>query len=265
MIAAILGLALAAGTPGPAGTARPEVLVFAAASLSDALAEAGRVCAAAGGPRAVFNFAGSNELARQVAAGAPAQVFISADRAQVARLEAAGTVRAGESFPLLGNSLVVIVPRASEARPLADPGGLLTFARLSIADPEAVPAGVYVRRWLERAGLWKQLAPRVVPALDVRAALAAVAAGNLPAGIVYATDAASTDRVRVIYRVSADAAPEIRYYVAPLARPSAPSSPSAAASAQAAAVADFQAFLRGPVAREIFVRHGFIPLAGCCP
>lgn len=223
--------------------------MFAAASLSDALTEVGKAYEASGGGKMVFNFAGSNDLARQIEAGAPAQVFISADQAQVDRLAKAGRVRAGEAFPLLGNSLVVVVPRDSKTQALAGPADLLSFDRLALADPAAVPAGVYARTWLEKEGLWGRVASRVVPSLDVRAALAAVASGNLPAGIVYATDAASSQRVRVVYRVPAERAPAVRYYAAPVAQ-----------EAAKPAVSGFLTFLHGPAAREIFVRHGFAVL-----
>jgi molybdate transport system substrate-binding protein len=238
---------LSAAPAAPARAARPEILVFAAASLSDALTEIGRAYEAAGGGRVTFNFAGSNDLARQIDSGAPASVFLSANRAQVERLEKAGKVKPGETFAFLGNNLVVIAPRGNAAPPLTGARGLLGFSRLSLADPEGVPAGVYARAWLEKEGIWPQLAPKVVPALDVRAALAAVAAGNLPAGIVYATDAAGSEKVRVIYRVPAAATPDLRYYAAPVA----PGSPAAAA---------FLAFLKAPKAREVFVRAGFTPI-----
>jgi molybdate transport system substrate-binding protein len=243
---ALLLLAPAA-PPASATSAQPEILVFAAASLSDVLTEIGRVYEASGGGKVSFNFAGSNDLARQIEAGAPAAVFLSANRAEAERLEKMGKVKPGTSFPLLGNILVVIVPRESATPPVTGARDLLRFERLSLADPAAVPAGVYAKTWLEKDGLWPQLAAKVVPALDVRAALAAVAAGNLPAGIVYATDAASSDKVKVIYRVPAEATPDLRYYAAPVA----PGSPAAAA---------FLAFLKGPRAREIFSRAGFTPI-----
>jgi molybdate transport system substrate-binding protein len=240
---ALLALFLAA-PPAPATQPRPEILVFAAASLSDALTEIGRAYEAGGGGKVSFNFAASNDLARQIEAGAPAAIFVSANRAQAERLEKSGKVRPGESFALLGNSLVVVVPRDSSTAALSGPKGLLAFERLSVADPEAVPAGVYAKAWLTREGVWAKLAPKVVPALDVRAALAAVAAGNLPAGIVYATDAVSSDKVKVVFRVPAEATPDLRYYAAPVA----PGSPAAAA---------FLAFLKGPKARAVFARYGF--------
>src|SRR5436305_6216340 len=226
-----LGLLLLLAAPAPPPPPAQEILVFAAASLSDALTEIGRAYAASGGGRVAFNFAASNDLARQIEAGAPAAVFVSANRAQVERLEKVGKVPAGASFALLGNTLVVVVPRLAPAAPdtapppVAGPRDLLAFERLSLADPAAVPAGVYARTWLERAGVWPQIAPRVVPALDVRAALAAVAAGNVPAGIVYATDAASSPRVKVVYRVPAEETPDLRYFAAPVA----PATPEATA------------------------------------
>jgi molybdate transport system substrate-binding protein len=247
LLGSVLALLLVApglaAAPGPVPAERPEILVFAAASLADALTELGKDYEGAGGGKVRFNFAGSNDLARQIENGAPAAVFLSANRAQVERLEKAGKVKAGESFPLLGNLLVVIAPSES-APPLSGARDLLRFPRLSLADPAAVPAGVYAKAWLEKAGIWAQIAPRVVPALDVRAALAAVAAGNIPAGIIYATDAATSGKVKVVYQVPTDATPDLRYYAAPVA----PGSPAAAA---------FLAFLKGPKAREVFVRYGF--------
>jgi molybdate transport system substrate-binding protein len=242
-------LALLLTVPGSAqAPAKPEILVFAAASLSDALTEIGKAYEAGGGGAVRFNYAGSNDLARQIEAGAPAAVFVSANRAQMERLEKAGKVKAGESFALLGNILVVIEPREGKGRPVGSARDLLGFERLSLADPAAVPAGVYAKGWLEKEGVWTQIAPKVVPALDVRAALAAVAAGNLPVGVVYATDAASSEKVKVVYKVPAEATPDLRYFAAPVA----PGSPAASA---------FVTFLKGPRARAVFARYGFIPLA----
>ncbi|HEY3567205.1 MAG TPA: molybdate ABC transporter substrate-binding protein [Thermoanaerobaculia bacterium] len=246
MIARWLSTVLAVCLALPASAQKRETLVFAAASLSDALTEIGKVYEAGGGGPVRFNYAGSNDLARQIEAGAPAGVFISANRAQMERLEKVGKVRAGDAFALLGNTLVVIEPREGKGRPVGSGRDLLAFERLSLADPEAVPAGVYTRTWLEHEGVWARLSSKVVPTLDVRAALAAVAAGNLPVGIVYATDAVSSDKVKVVYRVPAAATPDLRYFAAPVA----PASPAASA---------FVAFLKGPKARAIFARYGFTP------
>jgi molybdate transport system substrate-binding protein len=240
-------LALSLFAAGPA--AAENLNVYAAASLSDALREVAQAWETSGGGKVSFNFAASNDLARQIESGAPAQVFVSANREQVERLEKAGRVQAGTAFPLLGNALVVIVPAGSKVQKLTGARDLLQFDRLALADPAGVPAGVYTKEWLEREKLWPQLSARVVPTLDVRAALAAVASGNLPAGIVYATDATSSSNVRIAYRVPPEAAPEVRYFAAPVAQKK--GNPAAAR---------FLTFLKGPKARAIFVRSGFTPV-----
>lgn len=235
--------------------AAQDLNVYAAASLADVLREAAHSWEKSGGTKVSFNFAGSSDLARQIEAGAPAHVFISANREQVDRLETAGRVRPKTAFAVLGNSLVVIVPAGSKVQKLAGARGLLQLDRLALADPMGVPAGVYAREWLEREKLWEQLSSRIVPALDVRAALAAVASGNLPGGIVYATDAATSSKVRVVYRVPAEAAPEVRYFAAPVVHD----------GSSGTAAARFLGFLRGPEARAVFVRYGFAPVAPAKP
>lgn len=243
--AALVLLAVTSGCRRTAVTSGPTPLVFAAASLSDALTEVGKEFEVETGQRVSFNFAGSSTLARQIAAGAPADLFVSADRAQMEMLERGGKVAAESTVELLGNQLVVAVP-ASKGGSIATPEGLLDFGHLALADPEAgVPAGVYARAWLEHEGLWEKLRLRVVPTLDVRAALAAVAAGHVPAAVVYSTDAATTDRVRVAYRVPPGEAPRIAYFAAPVAGRGSP------------AVAAFLTYLRGPAAGEVFRRFGF--------
>jgi len=228
-------------------------LVFGAASLADALEAVGAAWTAehptGAGPTGrgvAFNFAGSNDLARQIAAGAPAELFVSADRSQ---LEAAQRAVMGEAVALLSNALVVIAPAGSGAEGVRVESArdLLAFDRLALPDPEAVPAGVYARRWLEAEGIWEELRDRVVPALDVRANLAAVASGGVPVGIVYATDAAVSDRVEVLLRVPGPPAgkgPEIVYWAAPV-------EPVSAEAER------FLAYLTSGDAGEIFRRFGF--------
>ena len=206
--------------------ARP-LTVFAAASLADVLeawaasGEAGdgvepTAPAASGAPAYRFNFAASSALAEQIVAGAAADLFISADRRQVDRLIAAGRLEFGSVVAGPSNELVVVAPRESGRAPLAASRELLTFERIAMADPEAVPAGVYGRKWLTSAGLWGELGNRVVPTLDVRAALAAAATGAVPAAIVYATDAARSSAVEVVYAAPAAEAPPVRYWLAAL-------------------------------------------------
>jgi molybdate transport system substrate-binding protein len=244
LVLAALAVPAAGGpAPRPSGSGR-EVLVFAAASLTDALREIGSAFEARTGTRVPFSFAGSNALARQIEAGAPADVFVSANRERMDELERAGLVRPADRVNLLSNALVVVLAPTSHLvlRARAD---LLGVRRLALGDPQAVPAGIYARQWLERIGLWDRLRGRVVPTLDVRAALVAVDSGAADAGIVYRTDAAMARHARVGLEVTGPAAPRIVYPAALLA---ASSSPDARA---------FFDHLESAEARAVFERFGF--------
>jgi len=239
---------VALGAPTRAAAAE-ELRVFAAASLADALGEIGRAWQAASGSSASFNFGASSDLSRQIRAGAPADLFVSADAAQMDALEREGLLRADSRGDLLSNTLVVVVPRSSTAR-VGAARDLLAFRSLALADPQAAPAGVYARAWLERLGVWPELAPRVVPTLHVRAALAAVESENVEAGIVYRTDAAGSTRARVALEVPGAEGPRIVYPLAVLARSTNPDAGS------------FASHLRSPAARAVFERLGFLWLGG---
>ena len=238
---AALGTLLAAASTAVAGE---EVVVFAAASLADALREIGKDFESRTGHRVVISFGGSNDLARQIRAGAPAEVFVSASAERMDEVQGAGFVRPQDRVDLLSNQLVVIVPAGSTTS-LATAEELTRVRRLALGDPQAVPAGIYARQWIEERGLWERLRDRVVPTLDVRAALAAVESGNADAGIVYRTDAAISKRVRVAFEVPAKEAPRIVYPAALLATAGSP-----------AARAFFE-YLRSPEARAVFERLGF--------
>ena len=224
-----------------------EVVVFAAASLTDALTEIAAAFESTTGERVVLNLGGSSLLARQIRAGAPAQVFFSADLAQMEELEQAGLVRAADRVELLSNRLAVVVPLVSTLR-VRSAADLARAQRIALADPEAVPAGVYARQWLVRLGLWASVRERVVPTLDVRAALAAVASQAADAGVVYRTDAATSARVRVAFEVPEREAPRIVYPVAPLLRTAGP------------AARAFLTHLRSAPSRAVFARLGFVVL-----
>jgi len=224
-----------------------ELLVFSAASLTDALTELGAAFERRGGDRVLFSFGASSDLARQIEAGAAADVFFSADAARMDAVERAGLVDSTERRDLLSNVLVVIVPHDAKTA-IATPEDLSTLARLALANPEAVPAGVYARTWLQSLGLWERLKDKVVPTVDVRAALAAVEGAHADAGIAYATDAAVSKRVRVAYRVPRAQGPPIVYVLAPLK-----------ASKKAAARA-FVRFLASPAAAPTWKRFGFLVL-----
>jgi molybdate transport system substrate-binding protein len=227
--------------------AAEELSLFAAASLTEAVKEVAAGFGKATGHEVVFNFGASNDLARQIKAGAPADVFFSADRAQMEGLVAAGLVRAADRVDVLSNVLVVVVP-AGSGRRVGSASDLVGLRRLALADPQAVPAGVYARQWLESAGVWTGVADRVVPALNVRAALSAVESGNVDAGIVYRTDAAVSPRVEIALTVPREKGPQIVYPLAPIA-----------ASKKAGTTALVGA-LTSASAREVYVRHGFVVL-----
>lgn len=239
----------------PGAAQAGEVLVFAAASLKEALTEAVDGWRATSGVKVAISFAGSSTLARQIQAGAPADLFLSANADWVDVLENEGLVREGSRTDLLTNSLVVIAHDPSTApvdftarSGLAD---RLGDGRLAMALVEAVPAGIYGKAALEALGWWEAIAPRIAQADNVRAALALVATGEAPLGIVYATDALAEPRVTMIGRFPADTHPPIHY---PMVIPSDSTSPEAPALA---------AHLAGPEAAEVFRRHGFgLPESG---
>jgi molybdate transport system substrate-binding protein len=228
--------------PDPGG----RLLVFAAASLTESLQDLGKRFESETSTRVEFSFGGSNDLARQIQAGAPADVFFSADAAKMDAVEKAGLVRAADRVDLLSNVLVVVVPGASTTS-VRRPEDLAALPRIAVADPAAVPAGVYARKWLESLGLWSKLEPKIIPTLDVRAALAAVETEAAPAAIVYRTDAAVAKNARVAFE--AEKGPEIVYVAAPLA-----------GSRNRASAEAFVRFLRGPAGVAEFERRGFLVL-----
>lgn len=223
-----------------------EITVFAAASLTDSLKEIAANYEKATGDKVRFNFASSNTLAQQIKAGAPADIFFSADAAKMDSLAAAGLIARETRKNLLGNSLVIITPAdgpaISTARDLARPA----IKHLSIGDPRAVPAGIYAKAWLEKAGLWAALEPRIVPAESVRTALAVVESGNAEAGVVYKTDAAISKKVKVVMEIPAADTPAIIYPAAVVKD-----------TRNAAAARKFLAHLTGKQAAETFTRFGF--------
>ena len=241
LLASILELAtLGAVAPAPSS----PLLVFGAASLTESLQEIGRDFEAKTGQKVDFSFASSSDLERQIEAGAPADVFFSADTAKMDALEKAGLVRKSDRREFLSNTLVVVAPKESKAT-ITSAKDLTALPKIALADPASVPAGIYAKKWLTAAGVWDALAPKVVPTLDVRAALAAVAGGDIPAGIVYRTDAATSKDVRIAFTVTNG--PPVRYSLAPLT-----------GSKQPRAAAAFVAFVDSREGRAVFERRGFL-------
>jgi molybdate transport system substrate-binding protein len=232
---------------GPAA----EIVVFAAISLTDALNEIAPLYEKTSQDKLSFNFAGSNELARQIDAGAPADIFFSADEAKMDSLAKKGRLLPGSRQSLLGNTLVIIVPKNSSFA-FSDPTQLADKSlvkKLALANPDAVPAGIYAKEYLVKIGIWDQLNSEIIPTENVRACLAAVESTNVDAGIVYRTDALTSQEVKVAYEVPAKSGPPISYPLAVLK-----DSPNQEAAKNVAH------FLTSPEAARIFVKYGFTML-----
>jgi molybdate transport system substrate-binding protein len=194
------------------GEHKSEASIYAAASLTDVVGALVKQFEPIRKSHVIASYGASNTLAQQIHEGAEPGVFISASAEWVDKLDGWGLVEPGSRVDLAGNSLVVIVPKGATDRPgtlhdLAD----AKYARLALADPVAVPAGKYAKAALERAGVFESVKTKIVGAQDVRTALVYVERGDAPAGIVYATDAASSDKVDVAFRVPPELHPKIVY------------------------------------------------------
>jgi molybdate transport system substrate-binding protein len=240
--AAALALADAADSAISTRAADAPVLVFAAASLTDAVTEAAAAFTARTGIKVQTSFAASSVLAKQIEAGAPAEVFFSADRDWMDYLEQRTLLRAASRHDLLGNRLVLIAPAASTLQLRIAPG-----FKLAAALGAGKLATGYAQAALTKLGVWDSVSGRLVRAENVRAALEYVARGETPLGIVYQTDAQVEKRVRVVAVFPPDTHPPITY-------------PLALTATARPAAEQFANFLAGDAARAIFVRYGFEPL-----
>ncbi len=236
---------------GIAASAVNDLVVFAAASTTNALGEIGTLYEARGMGHVTFSFASSSTLAKQIESGAPADVFLSADAPWMTYLEEKQRVAPGQAQDLLSNRIVLIVPVDSPTKAIEiKPGVSLVAAlgrdgRLATGDPEHVPVGKYGQKALEKLGAWAAVKDRLAPMKDVRAALVMVERAEAPLGLVYATDAAVSKKVRVVGTFPADSHAPIVYPVA------------AVSGGKMDAAKQFMAFLKSPEARAIFVKYGF--------
>lgn len=225
--------------------------MLAAASMQEALTEAADQWEASGHTRPALSFAASPALARQVESGAPADIFISADERWMDRIEADGLVRQGTRKVVAENGLVLIAPRDCPATfDLADPEGIdarLEDGRIAIAEPESVPAGRYAKAALENLGLWDRVRDRLAPRENVRAALVLVESGQVPLGVVYASDADASRKICKLATFPAGSHPPILYPAAVLE------------TSQWTEAEAFLAFLTSDKGQAIFTRHGFAP------
>lgn len=230
----------------------PAPLVLAAASMQEAMSVAAGAWADKGHARPVISFAATSALARQIESGAKADIFVSADQDWMDSVARGGFIRTGSRVDLVGNDLVMIAPTDGIAALDLNGdaiGQALSDGRIAMAEPEAVPAGRYGKAALEHLGLWAQFEDRIARGENVRAALALVERGEAPLGIVYATDAMASKRVRIVATFPSESHPPITYPVALLND----------ASGEAK---DFMEFLISPEGQAIFAEYGFDAAAG---
>jgi molybdate transport system substrate-binding protein len=242
-LAALLALAAL-----PVAAQTPPVTVFAAASLKNAMDEVATAFTAATKLEARTSYGASSALARQIEQGAPADVFVSADADWMDYLAKRGLIAPASRRDLLTNHLALIAPADSKAVLRIEAGMPLAAAlgggRLAVAGPE-VPAGKYALASLTALGVWASVKDHLAQAENVRSALAFVARGETPLGIVYDTDAKVEPKVRIVALFPDASHPPIIYPVALVAGASRPEA------------ASFLKFLEGPSAEAIFQRYGF--------
>ena len=225
----------------------PELRVFGAMSLTDALTEIGEQFTAKHGVKVRYNFAASSTLQRQLEKGASADVFISASPQQVTALETRDMLEIGSRYDVLSNRLVLVshktaVLSVKTVDMLADS----VVSRIAIGQPEIVPAGTYAKEVLTHLGLWEKVHSKLVFGTDVRATLAYVSAGNVDVAIIYQTDVTLSKNIKILYEFPAEMHSPIVYPAVVLKN-----------SPQKHLAQQFIAYLKTPRATEIFEKHGF--------
>jgi len=226
-----------------------QTLWLAAASTREAVEASVKVFEKKTGHQVSLSFAASSTLARQISMGAPAHLFLSANQAWMDLLEKEGRLVLGSNRPYLSNQLVLVAPKGL-LLPKGQP--LVSYLNqtprwLAMGDPAHVPAGVYAKAYLEKSGLWDQVKPRMVPASNVRMALALVERGECSLGLVYLTDALASKKVQVLAKIPKDQAPKIVYSLALVG----------SANEQ---TRKLYHYLTGPKGRQAFWKFGFLPL-----
>ncbi|KAA8999875.1 molybdate ABC transporter substrate-binding protein [Affinibrenneria salicis] len=246
-------LTLSAGIALPASADDSKVTVFAAASLTNALQEIATQYQQEKKVNVVSSFASSSTLARQIEQGAPADMFISADQQWMDYVQDKQLIANDSRHTLLGNELVVIAPKTSalgkvEINAQTDWKNLLKGGRLSVGDPDHVPAGIYAKEALQNLKAWDELSPLMARANSVRAAMALVEREEAPLGIVYGSDVVASDKVKVVGTFPTASHKPVEY-------------PMAIVKGRENATVDgFYQYLKTPKAAEVFKRFGFTPV-----
>ncbi|MCX8957250.1 molybdate ABC transporter substrate-binding protein [Erwinia psidii] len=246
-----VGAALSAGVATHA-LAADNITVFAAASLTNAMEDIAVQYQKGKAVKVVTSFASSSTLARQIEQGAPADLFISADQQWMDYAAQKKSIDTSSRVTLLGNDLVLVAPAISQPQKVTlsastDWKSLLKGQRLSVGDPDHVPAGIYAKEALQQLGAWSELEPELARGNSVRAALALVERNETPYGIVYGSDAVASEKVTVVGVFPENSHKPVEY---PMAM---------TGEHHSAAVSDFYQYLKGPQAAAVFKRYGFTP------
>jgi molybdate transport system substrate-binding protein len=240
---------LAGASLSPAAAEEKTITVFAAASMKNALDDIDAAYTARTGVKITVSYAASSALAKQIEQGAPADVFVSADTDWMDYAAAKKTIDEGSRVNLLGNSIVLVAPKDSGIDNVTiaqgfDLAKLAGDGKIATGDVKSVPVGKYAKAALEKLGAWQAAEPKFAMAESVRAALALVARGEAPLGIVYSTDAKVEPGVKIVGTFPAESHPAIIY-------------PVATTVTAKRWTNDYLAFLRSTAAKTIFERYGF--------
>jgi molybdate transport system substrate-binding protein len=216
MVIWIFLVLMSLGVRGVFAADAKTVIVFAAASTTNAMTDIARLFEEQSSGAVIFSFASSSTLAKQIENGAPADIYLSADQKWMDYLAEKGVIIAGSRFDLLGNRIVLIVPVESSVKKVLIDAGLdivrlLGDGHFAMGDPDHVPVGIYGKQAFEKLGLWNSLKDKVACTSDVRAALVMVERSEVPLGLVYATDAAISKKVKTIGIFPEDSHPPIVY------------------------------------------------------
>jgi len=244
------GIALSFTLVSQAMATDGKITVFAAASLTNAMQDIAAQYKKEKQVDVVSSFASSSTLARQIEAGAPADLFISADQKWMDYVGEKKSIIDASRETLLGNSLVVVAPKASKQGDITinektDWLNLLKGGRLAVGDPEHVPAGIYAKEALQKLGAWDKVSPVLAPAEDVRGALALVERNEAPLGIVYGSDAVAGKNVKVVGTFPENSHQKVEYPMAIVD------------GHNTSQVKAFYDYLKGPQAAAIFKQYGF--------
>src|SRR5215471_9744445 len=244
---------LTLGAVTAANSQDKTITVFAAASLKNALDDVDTAFTKQTGVKVVTSYDASSTLMKQIEGGAPADAFLSADLKWMDYGVEKKVINDSTRVNLLGNVLVLIAAKDSkigqvDIKPGFDLAKLAGDGRIATGDVKAVPVGLYAKAALEKLGVWSSIEPKMAMAVNVRAALAYVARGEAPLGIVYATDAKIEPGVKVVGVFPDNAHDPIIYPVA------------ATVNAKPGTI-QYLAFLRSTAAKSTFENYGFSVLA----